>query len=257
MMNRNSNIAIYKHTIEYCRHVRFPLFEPLKYKYDSPDFDQSQIVQLAERYDNPAIILVENIDSFDMARKMNGLNGRTLVLNLASNICSGGGVGSGARAQEEDLYRKSNYFEANDPKLYPLAIVDVIYSPLVHIIKDSSYKLLQSPIETACLAVAAIRNPKLKLLESKKETYLFDSDRLVMQNKINMIFKVAIKHGHKDLVLGALGCGVFNNPTEEVARIFKESLKQYGHYFKRVCFAILSPPGNSNYTIFKDVMFQV
>lgn len=260
--NENPNVKIYLHTVEYCKKARFPVYKPLKYYYDNEEFSSNVLLKPATFASKP-LVLVENIDSFDMARKIhfsinstNKDHQQVLVLNLASDTKSGGGVQNGARAQEEDLYRKSNYFEANDPKLYPLETSAVIYSPLVHIIKDSSYNLLEEPCGVSCLAVAALRNPKLTTV-GRALTYEKQMDRYVMQEKIEMIFKVAIKHGHTNLVLGALGCGVFNNPTEDVALMFKNALEKYAYYFERIGFAILAPAGNHNFNIFHRVIMNV
>lgn len=254
-MYRNQLIAIYKHTIDYCIKKRFPVYKPIKYQYDLEDFNDNKILstQMAnlDPTDQPKIF-VENIDSFDMAIKMGKDN--ILILNLASSKKSGGGVINGAKAQEEDLYRKSNYFEANNQNMYPLDVFDVVYSPSVHIIKNSSYKLLNQSYRVSCLAVAAIHNPKLILSDELELVYGRKIDMEIMQNKIDMIFKVAIKHGHKYLVLGALGCGVFHNPPKVVADMFKKSLDKYANYFDMIVFAILSTQSNDNYNIFKDIL---
>lgn len=252
--SKNPYISIYQDTVTHCVNCKFLVHEPLKYNYDSDEFTNDNFLAQYVPFDKLAKILVENIDSFDMARNMNSKVERVLVLNLASDISPGGGVESGARAQEEDLYCKSNYFEANSRNLYPLRISEAIYSPIVHIIKDKTYKLLQEPYPVSCLAIAALQNPKLKILSEGKITYSNEKDMKIMQNKIDMIFKVAIKHGHKMLVLGALGCGVFNNPTEEVANMFKKSLNKYAPYFKTIGFAILCGPSNPNFTIFQNVI---
>ena len=278
----NPLVSIYYDTVRRCRNMKLPIYTPIKYRYDTVEFSGDGIFNgpaastaptavhtTPEAAANPPAtaaatvvppapaavsVEVENMDSFDMARKM-GMdhNDLVLVLNLASHVHSGGGVKHGARAQEEDLYRKSNYFEANDQNFYPLDITEVVYSPVVHIIKDSNYKLLQQPYPVACLAVAAIRNPPV-MKSANGETYARNTDKIITQQKIDMIFKVAFKHGHQVLVLGALGCGAFHNPPEEVALMFKEALNKYARYFKKIGFAILSPAGNSNYTIFKNVI---
>lgn len=254
--NQSANIAIYNHTIQYCKKASFPAFIPFKHCYTDPDFSNEEILKEAVKYNLPAKILVENKDSFDLAREMEDGSGKIMVLNLASYLKAGGGVINGAQAQEEDLYRKSNYFESNCSSFYPLKMNEVVYSPLVYIIKDSEYQLLKKPYPVSCLAVAAIVSPKLKTLDNGKETYYYKNDLLIMQNKIDMIFKVAIKHEHKQLVLGAIGCGVFHNPVDVVAQMFKNSLEKYSQYFTRIGFAILSGPKNLNFEIFKDILLN-
>lgn len=253
-MDKRDNIKIYRDTIEYCKKIRFPVSTPLKYSYFEHEFAGNNILSLTTPNSNPAKIIVANMDSFDLARQMEDGTGRIMVLNLASNFKSGGGVENGSQAQEEDLYRKSNYFQANSPRFYPLKMDEVVYSPLVHVIKDSSYNLLPQPYLVSCLAVAAIRHPKLKILSDESETYSNVFDTKIMQNKIDMIFKVAIKHGHKQLVLGALGCGAFRNPAEEVALMFKKSIAKYSNYFTTIGFAVLSGPKNPNFQIFQNIV---
>ncbi len=255
IMDRRDNVKIFRHTVDYCKKTSFPVFVPFKHRFDDPEFSDAKILG-AIVPNQPAEIIVANMDSFDMARQMENGTGKILVLNLASHARSGGGVETGAQAQEEDLYRKSNYFEANRHSFYPLKMAEVVYSPLVHIIKDGSYQILPEAYAVSCLAVAAIRTPRLKFLPDKSETYLNEIDAQIMQNKIDMIFKVAIKHGHKQLVLGALGCGVFHNPVREVAIMFKKSIAKYSQYFTRIGFAVLSGPKNSNFEIFSSVILN-
>lgn len=251
--SKNTLISIYQHTINYCNKQKFPVYKSLKYDLDNEYFSNDIFLSDIIPFDNPAMILIENIDSFDMARKMNNTESLIMVLNLASNYTSGGGVSKGTKAQEEDLYRKSNYFEVNDQLLYPLQISEVIYSPLVYIVKDSAYRLLQTPYSVSCLAVAALRNPKLQYINGE---YIYENqnDKKIMQNKIDMIFKTAINHNHVDIVLGAIGCGVFGNPSQEVARMFEKSLTKYKYYFKRIGFAILSGPNNTNFDTFNNII---
>ena len=97
----------------------------------------------------------------------------------------------------------------------------------------NNYKSIK-PSTMAMIAVAAIRNPKLRADYTYKNFHYN-----LMLNKIESIFKIAIIHKHDSLVLGALGCGAFNNPPEEVAKIFKLMIDKYGKYFKKIGFAIL------------------
>ena len=40
--------------------------------------------------------------------------------------------------------------------------------------------------------------------------------------KMELVFQIAKKHGHKSLILGAWGCGAFGCPPRHVAEIFGE-----------------------------------
>jgi uncharacterized protein (TIGR02452 family) len=87
----------------------------------------------------------------------------------------------------------------------------------------------------SCLAVAAIRNPKLK------SGQLQPADREITKEKIRGIFKIGLEKKHDSLLVGALGCGAFHNPPADIAQIFKEVLQEYPNKFKKVVFAILEP----------------
>ena len=53
------------------------------------------------------------------------------------------------------------------------------------------------------------------------------------------------------LVLGAFGCGAFQNDPEVVARAFKTALQEFPKVFEQIEFAVYCPPGGSrNYDVF-------
>jgi len=215
-------------------------------------YDIYNIDDLGDKGDhlNIPIIEVTNIDSFDAAVELN--SDSILVLNMASNYKSGGGVRSGKTAQEECLFRRSNAFMTHPEEWYPLSPEHVIFSPSVTIIKDSDLKLLHKNdrISVGMLAIPALRKPHLDF----KGEYKYEADKDAMFIKIQSIFLVAIKHGFDNLVLGALGCGVFNNPPKEVANMFKIMIRSYGHYFKKIVFAVLcvKPKDYENLNIFRE-----
>lgn len=256
MSNRIALISVYMNTVAYCKKAKLPLAKSSEYSYFDAEFNDTIFFATNKPLDQPARVLVENIDSFDMAKKIGAVtDDRVLVLNLASDTRAGGGVEWGARAQEEELFRKSNYHQVLDPASYPLASDQVIYSPLVHIIKDNKYNLLCNFLSVSCLAVAAIRNPKL-VKQGAKVFYADSMDYAIMERKIDIIFKVAIKQKHQHIVLGALGCGAYNNPTEEVAKMFSKAVDKYRFYFRTIGFAVLSGHGNTNCEIFERFLLQ-
>ncbi|MGG1658193.1 TIGR02452 family protein [Brevibacillus sp. NRS-1366] len=62
----------------------------------------------------------------------------------------------------------------------------------------------------------------------------------VMKERIRKILRMAAIHGHRTIILGAYGCGVFRNHADEVADYFAAVLmeEKYAQYFKRIVFAI-------------------
>ncbi len=75
-----------------------------------------------------------------------------------------------------------------------------------------------------------------------------------VKRAIHMLTCAADK-GADMLVLGAFGCGAFQNNPEVVARAFKTALQEFPKVFRRVEFAVYCPPGGSrNYEVFKRVL---
>lgn len=173
-----------------------------------------------------------------------------LVLNMASDVCPGGGVASGKRAQEECIFRRTNAIHSYQKEWYPLRN-DCVYSPEITIIKTSTYEMLQDFRTCSMIAMPGLRKPKLT---PDGKSYARDYDRDAMSIRIDAIFQLAIEKGHYTLVLGALGCGAFGNPPEEVAELFKRAISQYGGYFAHIYFAILSTEDSRNLDVFRKVI---
>ena len=213
-------------------------------------------------------ISCENIDSYSMARRMSGAsneeNRRVLVLNLANPVNPGGGVRRGARAQEEDLCRKSSlllsleskaaaqYYEYNYGLDTFMGSHAIILTPDVEIIKDDNGNLLD---ETVIVSVMTCAAPMLTfgmegLSEEKYQEMVYD--------RICGMISCAAYWGYEDIVLGAFGCGAFANDAKIVSYLFYKALKDFNcegkgieTFFKRICFAVLDKTENKyNYNMF-------
>lgn len=202
----------------------------------------------------PYAIDVRGEDTLEMARRWSVEEGfeRLLVLNMASVYRPGGGVEKGARAQEEHLFRCTTAFRTHRKEWYPLDDEGLIYSPDIRVHRGRAaqgYKLERiRPFTVAMVAVPALRKPRLR----GHTEYRYEEDHAKMDRKVEAIFRVAIKYGHKHLVLGALGCGAYRNPVRQVAELFRSKLRLYGGHFIRIGFAIL--PDGDNLEIFKEVL---
>ena len=171
-----------------------------------------------------------------------------LLLNMASNYVPGGGVRKGCAAQEEELFRRSNYYRHLHSKYYPLEEMwNVISEGVVYyrLGAESNYELMKFPTKIDCIAAAALRHPTLDRtgmrFYDKKEADLF-------KDKIRMLFYSSYKHGNDCLILSAWGCGAFGCPTEHVARLFKEVIEEKQGCFKKIVFAIFD---DDNFQRFK------
>ena len=176
----------------------------------------------------------------------------TAVLNFANAYSPGGGVTNGAMAQEECLCRSSNlysaltlpyllrnYYKWNARNTGDMGTDSVIWSPGVTVFKtDDSVPVEMKKkdwFQVNVLTCAAPYYDKNKKHPVSKEK-LWD----VFYHRIRNILEVAIANDTDILVLGAFGCGAFNNPPELVAAVFRELLIDKGYYrfFSKIAFAI-------------------
>ena len=173
-----------------------------------------------------------------------GRGARVGLLNMASERCPGGGVRHGAKAQEEEICRRTTLYRtlAAVDGGYPLAFDEIVYSPGVVVVKDArGRRLAESDRATIdVLSSAAIRRPDVVETAGEGSRFRHASDRETMRLKIRILLQTAERHGLNSLVLGAWGCGAFANPVEDVARLFAEELAHVTSI--RVIFAILDMP---------------
>ena len=190
----------------------------------------------------PEITVVPD-DCLDTAHKWVNEGLEVCVLNMASRKNPGGGVVYGAGAQEEYLFRCSDYYKflyryapyagqyglTRSHNQYPLdKNYGGIYSQKVKIFREnekSGYKLAASTWDVNMIAVAGMNSPRL-IQEDNRERIAPELVKGV-KNKIRTIFRIACDNNQRNLVLGALGCGVFRNPPEHVAELFREVLCEY------------------------------
>jgi len=96
------------------------------------------------------------------------------------------------------------------------------------------------------ISIAALRDPAV----NDDGTYKYSHDKEIMKYKIRLVLRIAVKHGHRKIVLGALGCGKLHNPPKDVASAFLEVLREkefQGGWWEQLIFAVLDnvDPKNS------------
>lgn len=251
-------LDIFQYTKYAIKHHTYRL-DDCEITFDSPEestYYSSEIKLEKSENKYETKILVLNEDCLKTAFDYKDEN--PIVLNMANRQHPGGGVESGAGAQEECLFRSSNYAEALYPlrNCYPMdRNFGGIYSPSVTIfrgLEENGYPFLKEPFTVSFVAVAALNNPLVI-----DEKYAKSVERQGMVNKIRTILGIAAKHDKKVLILGAFGCGAFHNPAKEVAKIFKEELESetFKNRFEKVIFAIKSDHNDTqgNYCKFLEV----
>ncbi len=195
---------------------------------------------------------IENIDTISATLKALEEGYKPLVLNMANHLQPGGGFLSGAEAQEEHIFRCTNYFRTLTEGLYPIKSNEVILSPVVHILKDEQYNDLPEPKSAAFLAVAAIQKPNLN-----RNGDFCQRDYHITKEKIKMIYQIGVIGKYDCLILGALGCGAFYNPPTAIAHIFCDITSEYAQRFKKIVFAVKCSSTNKNCDIFQRTFLKV
>ncbi len=189
----------------------------------------------------------KNCDTFDLARDSLTLSDVTkvAVLNMANATSAGGGVKRGARAQEEDLARRSDLMHSIDPSRNThlkrsegsgknIPEDGIIYSQGVTVFRrqneDGSFSNLPNDEVFTCDVISSAA-----LIGTTHEDY-----REKMMKKIEMQLISAIMQGVDCLILGAFGCGAFGNDPKEVAAMYEELLFDCGlyEYFYEIGFAV-------------------
>lgn len=197
---------------------------------------------------------VLNIDCLQAAMHLLEKGYNPAVLNMASRRNPGGGVTTGAGAQEETLFRRTNLFRslyqfapyaqqygiAPSPFQYPLERnFGGIYTPDAICFREDEqhgYVLMDRPAMLSFITVAGMNHPDLT-----PDGMIADHHVGPIKNKIRTIFRLGLNHSHDSLVLGALGCGAFRNPPRHIARLFHEVMDEpeFAGKYRHIVFAIL------------------
>ncbi|GAA4237400.1 TIGR02452 family protein [Actinomadura meridiana] len=195
------------------------------------------------------------------AHRLRGPGAVPFALNFASAKNPGGGFLNGAHAQEEGLARSSglyaslrsarefyDFHRAQGDLLYS---DHMIYSPDVPVFRDDAGLLLEESYEVAFLTSPAPNRGAIR--DAAKAERIRD----VLHVRARKVLAVALANGHRRLVLGAWGCGVFRNDPREVAEAFAEALRPGGVFagrFDHVVFAVWdTAKGSPRHTAFQNV----
>ena len=206
-------------------------------------------------------IIVSKKRSFEAAEQYK--DKKVCVLNFASSVNPGGGVRSGAGAQEECLCRCSTlyasltywtalkaFYKPHQENRHYLHTDDIIYTPDVVVFKsDTDSPALRAQNEWFKVNVITCAAPKLRHVVSVNHSEL----EALFEKRIRRIARVAALYENEVLILGAFGCGAFMNPPEVVARAMKKALDAENR-FETVEIAVYCRPGRdmTNYRAFAD-----
>lgn len=175
-----------------------------------------------------------------------------LVLILADAETPGGCVQAGGGMQEESLFRRAALSAALPRHLYPIPDNGALYAPAVPVLMRSEadgFAALPLPHpKRSFLACPGVKMPRLTA-----DGGMLPDDLRSLRVKVELILQAALTFGHRDIVLGALGCGVWGCPPREVAGVFRQVLQERAPWFRTVRFAILG----ANHSAFADTLSLV
>ena len=208
---------------------------------------------------------VKNMDAFALARTLvkerktaEKDEENILVLNLANAFYPGGGVLRGARAQEEDLCRVSSlyrsltadsalsYYRYHHEMRSDLASDAIVITPRVEIFKDENGALLADSVVVSVMTCAA---PNMGRFSGEIS---FEEYESLLYRRVEGMLILATHLGYRTLILGAFGCGAFENDAHVVSDVFYRALQELDRngqhekdLFDRIEFAVLAPSDDS------------
>lgn len=191
--------------------------------------------------------------SLEAARRLAGGIDPVAVLNFSSARNPGGGYLKGAQAQEEALCRASAlytcllrarpFYDHHRAHRDPFYTDRVIHSPAVPVFRDDRGRLHDDPY-TAAFLTAAAPNAGVVLRTVPERAPELPQALAVRAERV---LEVAAAHGYQHLVLGAWGCGVFQNDPAQVAGAFHGLLVKgrFDGHFEHVVFGVLDRTAGS------------
>lgn len=186
---------------------------------------------------------------------------KVCVLNFASATNPGGGVTKGSNAQEECICRCTGlylclnideyldkFFGEHRKANNPIYNDDIIYSPGVDVIKtDTVEPKLMDENDWFKVNILSCAAPNLRDEPSNemnpnagdKAVKLSDEEYIkIFESRVRKIFEVASAFNNDVLILGAFGCGAFQNPPHLVAKIFNKVMQDYLKKFEVIEYAV-------------------
>lgn len=284
-MSRETNVTVFQDTC--VQFKKATLAEAIResLKNQRIYYEDEKLEDPTHKDSDKATVVVSEKKSFEAARKYKGM--KVCVHNFASFTNPGGGVVNGSSAQEESLCRvstlypllsnwdmMSGFYRKHKDMLRVGDVTatyndDAIYTPGVVVFKDDNQMQIFLEDQWMSLDIITIAAPNLRSNpnnkwnpEPSKAISIKPMELLELHKKrARRLFSIAKANDVEVLILGAFGCGAFQNPPEIVARAYKETLAEFEHDFKTIEFAVYcskraqtANPSGNNYAVFKRIL---
>lgn len=282
MNNKQTRAAIFEETRRlYDTDKRLAAFIDFSRKNQEVIAEGVQISIPEDRYQVPVNVVVSRKRSLAAAAQYPGQH--VCVLNFASATNPGGGVAKGSNAQEEAICRCSTLYpcisdsrvvsqfhdkhrrELKAGRLNALYTDDCVYTPRVTVFREDTDtpKILSEEfwyeVDVISCAAPNLRSRPSNAMnpDSGSNAVSIKPSELLELHKrrTSRILDILKKYGAEVVILGAFGCGAFQNPPDVVARAMRETVKKYQYSFKTIEFAVYCPPGDTkNYDVFRRAL---
>ncbi len=200
-----------------------------------------------------------NLSTYDAAERMLRDGYNPLVLDMA-NKKDVGGAPDRASAQEENCCRRSNLYQGlmkisgGRKEFSPHISPGGVYVPHVQVFRKGPEEgyAYHKPFACSVYASAAYNC-------NTRHGGGFDkpaSERDYVEGtkqKMRDMFREAYRNGHDSLLLGAFGCGAFENDPKQVSQLYVEVLseREFSGLFRKVSFGIIDMGGTQNLRTFE------
>lgn len=279
--SREERAGIFKDTMNLCE-TNKKLMDSVLYskKHQEVITEDADIPAPQHKDGMPAKVLVSKKRSLEAARQYPGR--KVCVLNFASATNPGGGVAKGSNAQEEAICRCSTLYacisdkgiagsfydrhrqKLRDGQLTSLYNDDCIYTPNVTVFKTDTAKPELMP-ETSWYEVDVISCAAPNLRTGNGSPMSCSGDKAsntgldelldLHKKRIDRVLDIAKMNNVEVMILGAFGCGAFQNPPEIVAWAMLDTVRDYLYDFSVVEFAVYCPPRDTkNFDVFRRIL---
>jgi len=225
------------------------------------------------RFNKPANMVLSQKKTVEAAMPYARKGKRVCILNFASSVSPGGGVVSGAQAQEESICRVSTlYFALSDPQTagkfydYHWELIragqmnrrnrdDIIYTPgVVAVRDDANHEAMLEENDWYEMDVITCAAPDVRQTgDSTQFSPAPEELRTLFEIRWRCILATAARNEADVLILGAFGCGVFANPPELVADAFNSVVPEFQNHFETIEFAVYGSKEKRNYVAFSSI----
>jgi len=222
-------------------------------------------VKDVERAFPKTIVRIVNADVVSFSRELQKryeaqghADRKVIALNMANQITPGGGFIRGRIAQEEILCFCTGLYSCLDAKEYegPKGFGDFTASiqlnvPVLRKSINDGFAFIKPEERWAMNIVSLAAYDRHKLPKEEQRAPLPPEQYAGTHTKINSILCAAAYAGAQTVVLGALGCGAFANPPDQVSQIFANVIRRFAGVFEYIYFAILADPADVKLSSFQ------